>query len=273
MPYCRNCRAQLKTAQVCPVCGTQRIPTKKGLLRRKQLPLPDVKNGAEALRAGLREGSTLLLLIAGVSLLDSAVSLAGNLHLIPQGNIMAIISAVSGVISLLLPAGMLLLWREKDNKGTASPRGVYMIMGHQLWGMVYSAALLLYAFGRPMGNDGESVAKTIWYLLTSGFWGTIIPGILLLLFALLVLGAVFGVAFLWEWYGFRLCRKALLLARENKRFRISRLYEAGFLIIGAFSFIMAFAGDQSLLQGLGSCAGGASMLLQYALLIKIKKHI
>ena len=101
----------------------------------------------------------------------------------------------------------------------------------------------------------------------------IIPGILILLFALLVLGAVFGVAILWEWYGFRLCRKALLLARENKRFRISRLYEAGFLIIGAFSFIMAFAEDKSLLEGLGSCAVGASMLLQYALLIKIKKHI
>ncbi|MBR6554034.1 MAG: hypothetical protein IKT91_05460 [Clostridia bacterium] len=273
MAYCRNCRAQLKTAQVCPVCGTQRIPAQKGLLRRKQIPLPDVKNGAEALRAGLREGSTLLLLIAGVSLLGSAVSLAENLHLIPQGNIMAIISAVSAVISLLLPAGMLLLWREKDNKGTASPRGIYMIMGHQLWGMVYSAALLLYAFGRPIGNDGESVAKTIWYLLTSDFGSMIIPGILILLFALLVLGAVFGVAILWEWYGFRLCRKALLLARENKRFRISRLYEAGFLIIGAFSFIMAFAGDKSLLQGLSSCAGGASMLLQYTLLIKIKKHI
>ncbi|MBQ1254705.1 MAG: hypothetical protein IIX91_02855, partial [Clostridia bacterium] len=95
MAYCRNCRAQLKTAQVCPVCGTQRIPAKKGLLCRKQIPLPDVKNGAEALRAGLREGSSLLLLIAGVSLLGSAVSLAENLHLIPQGNIMAIISAVS----------------------------------------------------------------------------------------------------------------------------------------------------------------------------------
>lgn len=273
MAYCRNCRAQLKTAQVCPVCGTERIPQKKGLLRRKNLPLPDAKNGAESLRAGLREGSTLLLLIAGVSLLGSAVSLVGNLHLIPQGNIMAIVSAVSAVISLLLPAGMLLLWREKDHKGTTSPRGIYIIMGYRLWGMVYSAALLLYAFGRPIGNDGASAAETIWYLLTSDFWSMIIPGILALLFALLILGAVFGVPILWEWYGFRLCKKALLLARENKRFRISRLYEAGFLIIGAGSFIVAFTGDKSLLESLGSCASGASMLLQYTLLVKVKKHI
>lgn len=269
MAYCRNCRAQLKTAQVCPVCGTQRIPTKKGLLRRKQIPLPDAKNGAEALRAGLREGSTLLLLIAGVSVVSMILSLTANIPLLFQGEWQAGFPLLISLTSFLLPIGLLLLRKEKDKTGVFSPTGLKLIV----WDEIFSAAYMVYLCLRflllPVGNSGDSLISSFIDVLLSGF----LDLILIWLLIVLIVCAVFGLGVLWSVAGIRLCKNTIRLTTENKRFRVPKYFEFGFLLAGGLSMLGAFRGGKELLAALTALIAAAGYLLKFTLLTKVKKHI
>lgn len=269
MAYCRNCRAQLKTAQVCPVCGTQRIPTKKGLLRRKQIPLPDVKNGAEALRAGLREGSTLLLLIAGVALVSSVLALVVDIPLLLQGDLRVILPILLSLTSFLLPIGLFFLRQEKDKANAFSPTGFRLIVEHEICGAVYIVGLCLYVLLLPFGGDDLGLLGGLVDALLSGFFDLVV----LWLFIVLIVCAAFGLGVLWTVAGIRLCKNALRLATENKRFRIPKYFEIGILLAGGLSILSAFSDGKELLPALSSLIAAAGYLLKYALLVKVKKHI
>ncbi|MBE6579922.1 MAG: hypothetical protein E7651_09005 [Ruminococcaceae bacterium] len=269
MAYCRNCRAQLKTAQVCPVCGTERIPQKKGLLRHKNLPLPDAKNGAESLRAGLREGSTLLLLIAGVSVASMILSLAANIPLLFRGELQAVFPLLISLTSFLLPAGLLLLQREKDKTGAFSTTGLKLI----IWDEIFSAAYVVYLGLRflllPVGSSDDSLIRSFIDVLLSGF----LDLILIWLFIVLVVCSIFGLGVLWSVAGIRLCKNTIRLTAENKRFRVPKYFEFGFLLAGGLSMLGAFQGDKELLASLTAFLAAAGYLLKFTLLTKVKKHI
>lgn len=269
MAYCRNCRAQLKTAQVCPVCGTQRIPTKKGLLRRKQIPLPDVKNGAEALRAGLREGSTLLLLIAGVSVVSVILSLAANIPLLLQGNLQAVFPILISLTSFLLPIGLLLLRKEKDKTGVFSPAGLKLIIWDEIFGAAYMVYLCLHFLLLPFGSSDDSLISSFIDVLLSGF----LDLILIWLLIVLIVCSIFGLGVLWSLAGIRLCKNTIRLTAENKRFRVPKYFEFGFLLAGGLSMLGAFRGDKEFLAALTAMVAATGYLLKFTLLTKVKKHI
>lgn len=258
MGYCRNCRAQIKGASVCPSCGTERINPKK---RSKHLS--EHPDGATALRKGFLENRTLLLCIIFATTVDAVLSLIASARALPEEGILPLATAVTALTSLLFPIGLLLLLREARKSGSFSTLGFRLA---EVSILCSGIPLLVWA-AIPMDEHLGNLYTFLWWTFLKSF-----ESIYSLLVSLPIL-CLFGLLFWWMGYEAVLCHRLSKLATENKRFRISRFYEFLLLASAGLFIFASFRREPTLISFIGALSAGAANCMLFVLLTKLKKRI
>ena len=258
MGYCRNCRAQIKGATVCPSCGTERIRPKKRLKHPAEH-----EDGAAALRMGIRENRRLILAITLCLSVSSLIPLWLSVRALPKEGLLPLPTAISALTGLLFPVGLVLLLRESSKKAAFSPLGFRLAAV----GIATSVIPVLAWLATPVNEEIGSMLSILWFLFIESFeFG--FSFLLLLPFL-----ALFGGLFWWVGYGAVLCNRFSRLAVHNKRFCISRIFQFGLLVYGVLSFYTAYTKIDSPASFVSSIAAGAAALMFFSLLLKVNKHL